>query len=76
MDDNRIALDRLNERAQAWCAAGYNIIAFPLDAGLSYPLTAWLLSPRSPPSLSGSTLIVVANAVLLKRVKMAESAAA
>ena len=36
----------------------------------------WLMSPEvAARSLSGSTLIVVANALLLKRVKMSESVA-
>ena len=39
-------------------------------------LTGWLLSPEvAALSMSGSTLIVVANALLLRRVKMSESAA-
>ena len=54
-----------------WWAAGYNIIAFPLAAGVLYSSTGWRLSPElAALSMSGSTLIVVANALLLKRVKM------
>jgi Cu2+-exporting ATPase len=66
---------RSKMRQNLWWAAGYNIIAFPLAAGVFFRLTGWLLSPEvAALSMSGSTLIVVANALLLKRVKMNDSA--
>jgi len=68
---------RAKMRQNLWWAAGYNIIAFPLAAGVFFRLTGWLLSPEvAALSMSGSTLIVVANALLLKRVKINESATA
>jgi Cu2+-exporting ATPase len=66
---------RSKMRQNLWWAAGYNIIAFPLAAGVLFRFKGWLLSPEvAALSMSGSTLIVVANALLLKRVKMNESA--
>ncbi len=62
---------RRKMRQNLWWAAGYNVLAFPLAAGVLYRSTGWLLSPElAALSMSGSTLIVVANALLLKRVKM------
>ncbi len=47
-----------------WWAAGYNIIAFPLAAGVFYP---FLLSPEiAALSMSGSSVIVAINALALK----------
>ena len=52
-----------------WWAVGYNLIAFPLAAGVLYP---FLLSPEvAALSMSGSTLIVALNALMLKRTKLA-----
>jgi Cu2+-exporting ATPase len=46
-------------------AAGYNVIAFPLAAGLLFPL---LLSPEiAAVAMSGSSVLVAVNALLLKR---------
>jgi P-type Cu2+ transporter len=52
-----------------WWAVGYNVIAFPLAAGVLYP---FVLSPEvAAMSMSGSTLIVAVNALMLKRIKLA-----
>ncbi len=53
-----------------WWAAGYNIVAIPLAAGV---LAAWgiLLTPAvGAVFMSASTVIVAVNAQLLKRVKL------
>lgn len=53
-----------------WWAAGYNIIALPLAAGVLAPLGI-LLSPAAGAALmSLSTIIVAINAQLLRRVKL------
>jgi Cu2+-exporting ATPase len=45
---------------------GYNVIAFPLAAGVFYPM---LLSPEiAALAMSGSSVLVAVNALLLKRV--------
>jgi Cu2+-exporting ATPase len=50
-------------------AVGYNLIAFPLAAGVLYP---FVLSPEvAALSMSGSTLLVAINALMLKRTKLA-----
>ena len=52
-----------------WWAVGYNVIAFPLAAGVFYP---FVLSPEvAALSMSGSTLVVAVNALMLKRIKLA-----
>jgi len=51
-----------------WWAVGYNTIAFPLAAGVLYP---FVLSPEiAALSMSGSTLVVALNALMLKRVRL------
>ena len=52
-----------------WWAVGYNVIAFPLAAGVLYPFT---LSPEiAALSMSGSSAVVAINALMLKRTKLA-----
>ena len=66
-----IALSRATLRKMhqnLWWAVGYNVIAFPLAAGVFYP---FVLSPEvAALSMSGSTLIVAMNALMLKRTKL------
>ena len=52
-----------------WWAVGYNVIAFPLAAGVFYP---FLLSPEiAALAMSGSSALVAINALMLKRAKLA-----
>ncbi|MFA6178061.1 MAG: heavy metal translocating P-type ATPase [Candidatus Methylopumilus sp.] len=52
-----------------WWAVGYNVLAFPLAAGVFYPFT---LSPEiAALSMSGSSAVVAINALMLKRTKLA-----
>ncbi|MDI1251544.1 heavy metal translocating P-type ATPase [Thermomonas sp.] len=52
-----------------WWAVAYNVIAFPLAAGVLYP---FVLSPAvAALSMSGSSAVVAINALLLKRTKLA-----
>jgi len=52
-----------------WWAVGYNAVAFPLAAGVLFP---FVLSPEvAALSMSGSTLVVAINALMLKRTKLA-----
>lgn len=55
----------------AW-AVGYNVLAFPLAAGVLFP---FVLSPEiAALSMSGSSVIVAVNALLLKRLPLANAA--
>ena len=52
-----------------WWAVGYNVVAFPVAAGVFYPFT---ISPEvAALAMSGSSLLVAINALLLKRAKLA-----
>ena len=63
---SRATLRKMHENL--WWAVGYNVVAFPLAAGVLYP---FVLSPEvAALSMSGSTLIVAINALLLKRTKL------
>jgi Cu2+-exporting ATPase len=51
-----------------WWAVGYNVIAFPIAAGVFYP---FVLSPQiAALAMSGSSALVAINALLLKRTKL------
>jgi Cu2+-exporting ATPase len=54
-----------------WWAAGYNTVAFPIAAGLFYPAFGLVLRPEiAAISMSGSSLLVAINALLLKRTRL------
>lgn len=54
-----------------WYAAGYNIIAFPIAAGVLYPSIGLLLRPEIAAfTMAGSTLLVTINALLLNRTSL------
>ncbi len=51
-----------------WWAVGYNVVAFPLAAGVFYPFT---ISPEvAAIAMSGSSALVAINALLLKRTRL------
>ena len=53
-------------------AAAYNVVAFPLAAGVLYPI---LLRPEiAALAMSGSTVLVAVNALLLKRFRGSDAA--
>ena len=54
-----------------WWAAGYNTIAFPIAAGVFFPAFGLMLRPEiGAIEMSGSSLIVAVNALLLKYTKL------
>ena len=51
-----------------WWAVAYNVIAFPLAAGVFYP---FVISPEvAALAMSGSSALVAVNALLLKRTRL------
>ena len=56
-------------RQNLWWAAGYNIVAIPLAAGVLYPYGILLRPEWGALLMAGSSIIVVTNALLLKRFK-------
>ncbi|WP_236704003.1 heavy metal translocating P-type ATPase [Lentzea aerocolonigenes] len=74
----RIGRDTLRKMRQnlGW-AIGYNTIALPIAAGVLEPLFGFVLRPEiAALSMSGSSLIVVANALALKRLTLRAAASA
>ena len=66
---SRATLQKMHQNL--WWAAGYNTIAFPIAAGLFYPLFGLILRPEiAAISMSGSSLLVAINALLLKNTKL------
>jgi Cu2+-exporting ATPase len=53
-----------------WWAAGYNIVAIPLAAGLLAPWDIVLSPAAGAVLMSLSTIIVAVNAQLLRRVEL------
>ncbi len=54
-----------------WWAIGYNTIAFPIAAGVFYPAFGLILRPEiGAIAMSGSSLIVAVNALLLKKTRL------
>jgi Cu2+-exporting ATPase len=63
---SRATLGKMHQNL--WWAVGYNVVAFPLAAGVLYPI---LLSPTiAAIAMSGSSALVAINALMLKRTKL------
>ncbi len=63
---SRATLHKMHQNL--WWAVGYNTLAFPVAAGVFYPFT---LSPEiAAMSMSGSTVIVAINALMLRRTQL------
>lgn len=58
-------------RQNLWWAAGYNTIAFPIAAGVFYPALGLVLRPEiGAIAMSGSSLLVAMNALLLRYTRL------
>jgi P-type Cu2+ transporter len=58
-------------RQNLWWATGYNTIAFPIAAGVFYPAFGLVLRPEiAALAMSGSSLLVAVNALLLRYTKL------
>jgi len=67
---SRAALRKMHQNL--FWAVAYNVIAFPLAAGILYPI---LLSPEvAALAMSGSSVLVAVNALLLKRYRLSGGA--
>jgi Cu2+-exporting ATPase len=67
---SRSALRKMHQNL--FWAIAYNVIAFPLAAGVLYPI---LLRPEvAALAMSGSTVLVAVNALLLKRYRLSGDA--
>ena len=65
---SRATLKKMHQNL--YWAVGYNVIAFPLAAGVLYPFKI-LLSPEiAALAMSGSSAVVAINALMLKRTKL------
>ena len=53
-----------------WWAVGYNVLAFPLAAGVLYPFKIMLSPEIAALAMSGSSAVVAINALMLKRTKL------
>ena len=72
---SRATLRKMHQNL-AW-AVLYNVIAFPLAAGVLFPLTGWLLSPIvASAAMALSSVSVIGNALRLRRARLAPGAAA
>ena len=55
-------------RQNLWWAVAYNVVAFPVAAGVFYP---FVISPEvAALAMSGSSALVAVNALLLKRTRL------
>jgi Cu2+-exporting ATPase len=66
---SKATVDKMKQNL--WWATGYNTIAFPIAAGLFYPAFGLVLRPEiAALAMSGSSLLVAVNALLLKYARL------